>query len=342
MKILSCIPKQRHTTEDKLAWVDQMCQEHKPDLFVTPQEYFGGIQTVFFESGEPMVFEEPDVIDPMIALSKKHDVGIMFGALIKDRQRGQVRERIYGVDPSDGLTGWVDKMMLPAYDHIDAKGAARVSPEDNFEHRAVTIPVKGANIGVLFCWEVYSNYIWHALARANPDFLVSMIKFGVAGWPQKAKDPETGNSIVKGFGFGGDGGWIDRLRFAARYDIAAPIVNSTNSWDLPKRSRPLAGTIFPFGEREDTLYHPKKGERGIIEETVVIDEFDPLEYRLNRVNKHNFFQQLGRWPTSQVRNYTMMWKVKRMERKFAGIKDNAPAEFKAPEIKDDVQQDLFD
>lgn len=315
MKILSCVPQQKYTFKDKLAWIDALAKEHKPDLFVTPQEYFGGVQQLFFNTGEPLVYSESAVLEPIVKLSKKHNMGIMVGALVNDERIRQHRERIYAVDPAAGVVGFVDKMMLPAYDHIDAKGLTRVVPESDFRKRAVAFEVMGARIGVLFCWEVYSDYIWHAIASAEPDFVVSMIKFGVQGWPSKGQD-DSGNAVVKGFGYGNDGGWVERLIMASRYEVCAPIVCSTNSWDQPKRSRPLCGTIYPFDDHENTLWYPAKGERGQIEEHIVIDEFNPLEFRYMRGDKFKYNEATGDWPSGAVRARTMMWKIRRMERKF--------------------------
>lgn len=340
MKVVSCIPEQTETFEEKLAWIDRTLQRTRADLLVLPQEYFGGIQKQLFNTDEPLVYEEVTVVDAVSRLASKHDAGIIVGALVHDRVLNQNRERAYVIDPSSGVVGYFDKIMLPAYDHIEAKGITRVSPETDLENRAKAVEVKGLRVSVLFCWEVYSNYIWHAITRAQPDAVVSMIKFGIKGWPRKGKDPETGQSLVLGFGFGDDGGWLERLRMGARFDVAAPVICSTNSWRLPMRSWPLAGTIYPFDYIEDSLWHPQKGARGTPPEIVIEDEIDPLFWRFVRSNKYRFHQATGKWPDGEVRKYTMMWKIKRMERKLFGPRPS-PVQITEKHTGCTKQQELF-
>lgn len=319
MKVLSCVPQQVYNFADKLKWLDNTAAEFKPDLFVAPQEYFGGVQQLFFNTGEPLHYDEKTITDACGKLAKKHKMTLSIGALIKDAKLNQVRERIYLISNNGKVAGYYDKMILPAY---DIAGLTDVYPESDFAKRAVVCEVDGMRLSIMFCWEVYSNYIWHALSRANPDMLLEQIKFGVCGWPQKGTDAETKKSIVKGFGFGDDGGWIERLRMGSRFDLAAPIVCSTNSWDLPKRARPLCGVIYPFKDpaHPDTLWYPEKGERGNIVEHVQVDEINPLEWRFVRENKFQYKEAVGDWPSSVVREHTMMWKVKRMERVHAGLR----------------------
>lgn len=321
MKVVSCVPRQSYSFADKLDWLDAALKTHKPDLFVTPQEYFGGVQQMFFKTGEPLSYKAEDVVNPIHELAKSYDCGIAFGAVIDDPLLKQRRERIFVVDPARGVTGTFDKMMLPAYDHIDAKSEIAISPETVFKKRARSAYVKGAEVTILFCWEVWSNFIWHALAKADADFVLSMIKFGIAGYPTKGKD-DQGRACVTGFGYGDDGGWLRRLQSAAEFDVAAPIVCATNSWDQPKRSRPLCGTIFPY--EEDTLAYPPKGSRGTIEELFVVDDIDPKKCRYSRENKFKLHEETGEWPSTAVRAKTMMWKVRRMERKFEALATNAP------------------
>jgi hypothetical protein len=325
MKILSCIPKQVGSWNEKIQWLYNAADENPCDIFIMPQEYFGGIQNLLFDTSEPLHYQEPVIIEAMLAFAKVFNIGVAAGALIKDEQLNQVRERIYIIDPDNGVTGYYDKMMLPAYDHINAKGKMRVTPETIFSARRKKSYIKGALVSVLFCWEVWSNFIWHELCLAQPDFLINMIKFGVSGYPQKKKN-SNGESIVTGFGYGDDGGWMDRLISAARFDIAAPIFSSTNSWNQPNRARPLCGMINPFGD--DTLWYPPKGTRGDIQEKIIVDEIDPFEFRYNRGSKYAMNEDLGKWPTSEARKQTMAWKIRRMERKMIGLdnKINKPSD----------------
>ncbi len=237
-------------------------------------------------------------------------------------------ERMWLVDHrhgGDGVIGHADKMMLPAYDHVDAKSPIGITPEHDLSCRSAAFDVRGARIGILFCWEVHSNYIWHALCRAQPDLVLSMIKFGINGYPQKGHTAE-GGAIVAGFGFGDDGGWLERLKMAAKFDLACPIVCSTNSWDLPNKAGALAGVILPWEEKatgsgragKAHTLHQTQGP-GLITEHVQVDEIDPLYWRLIRDNKFAMNEAIGEWPSSEARGFTMAWKIKRMERAFAGL-----------------------
>lgn len=324
--------------ESKLQWIDEQATLHKPDLFVTPQEYFGGVQQLFFNTGEPLSYTAEQILEPIERLARKHNMAIATGALIDDPALGERRERIYVVDPDRGMTGFADKMTLPAYDHVDAKGKTMVYPETVLANRAQAFYAKGARVSILFCWEVFSSYIWHAISQSQPDFVLSMIKFGVRGWPQKAKDPVTRESVVTGFGFGNDGGWVERLRMASKWDIAAPIVCSTNSWDLPAKAGALAGLIMPWEEKEtetrparkDTLWMSEG--KGTIEEHVQVDEVPHLYWRYVRDHKFTLAEVAGEWPSSEARNLTMSWKVRRMERKFLDLPKIA-AEVEEPRKK---------
>ena len=42
MKITTCIPFQKYTFKDKFEWLETQVKALKTDIFITPQEYFGG------------------------------------------------------------------------------------------------------------------------------------------------------------------------------------------------------------------------------------------------------------------------------------------------------------
>jgi hypothetical protein len=315
VKILSCVPEQKRTFEEKLAWMETTIKKHKPNLLVTPQEFFGGIQNVWWNGGRDVAYEQNVVLDPVLKLSKKHGCGIAFGAVVfeSNGDARMKRERVYVVDCGE-VKGYWDKMFLPAYDHIDVKGSIGITPCSSFEERMKTAEVQGARVNVLFCWEVFSNYLWHVLARSEPDIVLSMIKFGICGWPRKGMDEQS--VFGRGFGYGSDGGWLDRLTMAARFDVACPIVCSTNGWDLPARARPLAGVISHYQKEEHTLWHPPSGTRGLVQPQMVMTEVNHLFSRYSRENKHKLQSETNMWPTSEVHEATMMWKVKRREKEM--------------------------
>lgn len=336
LKVLSCVPKQQYHFADKLKWAEQQLKKHKPDLIVLPQEYHGGVQTRFFiEQGttEKLAYDPDEITGPYSKLSKKYGAGIAVGAVVDDPDLKVRRERIFIIDPDKGVMGWADKMMLPAYDHIDAvdslprENQIGIQPESDYSARAQAFTVCGANVSILFCWEVFSSFLWNAIARAQPDFVVSMIKFGVRGWPSKKKRDK-----VEGFGFGGDGGWVERLRMAAKWDLACPIVCSTNSWNLPKKAGALAGVILPWdekankerGARSSTLWE-SSGPGLLDSDHVQVDEIDYMYWRHIRRHRSVLRAEAEQWSSTEARELTMSWKVRRMEREFAGLKDTVVA-----------------
>lgn len=321
MNITSCIPEQKHSLKGKLDWIEAQLIKEPTDLLITPQEYFGGVQQLLFEQKEPLSYKPEEVVEPIKDLCSKYNTGIIVGVLVQDDSLGQIRERAYLIEPHTGVVGSFDKIFLPAYDHINASGLMRVSPEEDMSLRARTYEICGAKVSVLFCWEVFSNHLWHALRSAEPDFLVNMVKFGIRAWPSKSKD-DAGNAIVQGFGYGADGGWQERLHMGSTYDLAAPIVTSTNSWCQPKKAWPLCGVMFPWetDENSSTLWHPYPGESGDIQEVVNTTKIDPLYWRHIRKDKRSMYNAIGEWPDASSRGFTMMMKIKRMEAKLFGGK----------------------
>ena len=112
---------------------------------------------------------------------------------------------------------------------------------------------------------------------------------------------------MTGFGFGNDGGWEERLRIAAKWDLAAPIICSTNSWITPrrwgrspgrffrgKRSRRWnAGQVRPA--RLDTLWM-SEGKGTLDTDHVQVDEVDYLYWRHIGDDKHKLHEITGQWP----------------------------------------------
>ena len=360
LRVLSCVPKQLHNFDDKVNWVEKQILEHKPDVVSLPQEWHGGIQTIFFadqKGTEKLAYSPEEITKPYLELSKRHGVGICVGGLVDDPVLNERRERIYVIDPELGISGYNDKFALPAYDHVDAGGLTKVFPETNLQNRAVSHKCMGANIGIIFCWESLGHEIWHAISRGRPDYVICQIKFGVCGWPVKEKTP-AGESIVTGFGFGADGGWIERLRVAAKWDLACPIVCSTNSWGLPNKAAALAGMILPWEEKEtsgewarparvSTLWNSKECGPGNIQEHIQTDAIDFLYWRLMREHKFTLNAATGEWQSSEVRAQTMRWKIERLEARLVGKpKLEAPkgkgVVTKAPKGSHLLQQSVLD
>lgn len=323
LRVVSCIPEQKYSTDSKFQQMEDYIREYSPDLLVMPQEYFGGIQTKLFPTSAPSTYSEPEVLEPVSRLAIKYNVAIGVGALIWDDPA--TIERYYIVDSHGVLAGYFDKTHLPGYDHIGniAKGSMGVSPNNDLSTRARSVEILGGiKVTVLFCWEVYSNYVWHALRRAEPDIVLNVIKFGAKGYPKKG----AGGALVEGFGFGGDGGWVDRLKFGVLYDVACPIITSTNSWDQPNKAGALCGTLLPWEEPEfdrvsslyDTSYQEEK-VRGYLSQKmdpkVIFEELDYLYWRYVKQGKFKVLQELGEPMGNKGYEYTMLWKIRRMERR---------------------------
>ena len=332
---MSMVPKQRYSFVDKVSWLEEQIKRDKPDIVVTPQEFVSGVQCHFFadepDMDQKVAYSAEEFLEPFLELSKRYDVGICTGSLIDDPDLNERRERIYVIDPDRGMTGFSDKCALPGDDLIDAKGKTKVYPETDISKRAVTHYCKGVQLGILFCWEFGMNFVWHAICRSQPDIVISMVKFGKNGYPLKSKN-EQKESIVTGFGFGPDGGWMERLQMAAKWDVACPIIASTNSWRLPNRAGAICGMLLPWEEkatkgefarpaRVSTLWDTSKEKPAgeTMKERVQVDQVDYLYWRLLKGDKFAMFEQIGEWPSSEARALTMTWKTKRIERRLLGL-----------------------
>ena len=312
-RVLSCIPPQHRTEKDKLDWLYSTAKQHRPDLFVTPQEFLGG---VYIMPGKK-AYARDELLPKVLKLCKTFDMAMTFGVV--EVEGGKNYERIWFLDPEKGLQGHITKFALPRYDHVKAKGYGDITPETNFENRFRVFTLKGARVAGMFCWEVYSNILWTGLALAQPDLVVSLIKFGSMAWPLIQNGPD-GRKEISGFGVAsGHDNWIERLEVASKWQVRCPIVVSTNSWDLPARSQPCCGTVRGIVD-EPTLYTPPKG-RGtpkLAEPKVVVDEFDLNHIRGLRLNKFAYADLVGVFPPWKLVQYTMLLKVGRMEREMIG------------------------
>jgi len=146
LRVLSCVPKQLYKFQDKVDWVEQQAKTHRPDIINLPQEFFGGIQAIFFadRTDQKIAYSEKEITGPLLEIARCYNVGIVGGGLVDDPILNERRERIYVIDPERGISGFNDKFALPAYDHIDAKGQTKVFPETNLNNRAVAHECCGA------------------------------------------------------------------------------------------------------------------------------------------------------------------------------------------------------
>ncbi|MFW6272196.1 MAG: nitrilase-related carbon-nitrogen hydrolase [bacterium] len=313
MKILSCIPKQYNTFDDKFKWLKKTVKKYKPDIFVTPQEFFGG--AVMMKDERDWEFEE---LFPILSdLCQKNNMALIVGVQEKFIDTTN-RTAIWFIDENGEFQGRLFKFALPRYDHVDTHGFGEVTPETDFENRFKVFTIQGMAVTGIFCWEVYSDVLWTGLGIIKPDLVFNLIKFGPNAWP-KVKKKRYKQEVV-GFGYGrwaetDDGGWIDRLRFANIWQVKCPIITSTNSWNLNPRSMPLCGTIsgIPGQCEDDHWYTQKEDKYKEIPEKIIITEVDKNRIRGAIENKYLYKQIVGEFPPMSIGKYTMHLKINRIE-----------------------------
>jgi len=317
VKVLSCVPPQHYNTQDKLEWLDQTAAEHNPDIFLTPQEYFGGMVIM----PQKPFFTEAELLPDLEALCASHDMAMVVGVVEAEDEKNW--ERLWFIDPREGgLLGKITKFALPSYSLAKAGGTYQAYPEIDLRKRAVAFEMRGAKVSGMFCWEVFSDFLWFALGRAEPDIVASLIKFGPMAYPKLKGNKKTGREI-ESFGISsGRNVWLERLEIASIWEANCPIICSTNSWSLPSASMPICGQIRDILDRS-TLWYPRKPRTKALKNFsyshVQIDEVDVNEVRGLRSNKWDYFKLCGKFPPFQMRTFTMWTKIHRLERTLDGV-----------------------
>lgn len=312
-KVLSCVPQQMNTTEDKLNWLVLQCETHKPDIIVTPQEFFGGAVQMM----DKRDFKFDEIFPQLSAICIKYTTAMAVGVQQKDKD-GSNRTAIWFINEKGEYLGRVLKFALPRYDHVATKGFGQVSPETNLEERFKVFKFHDIYVTSIFCWEVYSDILWTGLGILKPDIVFSQIKFGPNAWPKV--ETIEGKKAVTGFGYGrwnetDDGGWIDRLKMANVWQVKCPIVCSTNSWNLNPRSMPICGTISGIdGQAPDDHWYPRKADKlKEIPEKVIVTEIDAQRVRGAVKNKFAYQKAVGEFPPFSIGRFTMHLKINRIE-----------------------------
>ncbi len=312
-KILSCIPRQMTDYNEKLDWLVSMAEMHKPHIFVTPQEFFGGAVQMMHQRD----FKHADLFPVLSAICKRLNMALVVGVQERD-ESGANRSAIWFINELGEYLGRVLKFALPRYDHVATGGFGNVVPEDSFENRFKIFKLHNLYTSAIFCWEVYSDVLWTGLGIMKPDVIFNLIKFGPNAWPS-VKKVNNKNTVV-GFGYGrwaeeDDGGWIARLKMANVWQVKCPIVTSTNSWDLNPRSMPVCGMISGLdGQAVDDHWYPRK-EDGLktIPEKVIISELDENRVRGVLKNKFAYSEAVGEFPPFSLGRFTMHLKINRIE-----------------------------
>lgn len=310
VKILSAVPVQLKDYGEKLAWLHKQCSEHRPDILVTPQEFFGGAVMMSHQRDIEFSLLYPE----LKKLNKQFGTAFVVGVQQKDDSQTN-RSAIWFINEHGEYLGRVLKLALPRYDHIATHGFGHVTPEVDFMERFKLFEIHGLQLSAIFCWEVYSDILWTGLGILKPDVVLSMIKFGPNAWPQ-VKEVD-GKQTVTGFGYGtwDSNEWIERLRIASLYQVRCPIISSTNSWNLRPVSKPICGSVagLPGQLKQETFWEPKRDEGKVIPEKVAIDDIDPGAIRGARQNKFTYKDATGEFPPFSLGKFTMLLKMARIE-----------------------------
>jgi len=302
MRVATCVPKQFYTLEEKLDWLEKAIRENPCDIFITPQEYFGGDYIMPNQSS----FTEEEILPKLLELSNKYNIGLIIGLI--ESEDGDNYERMWFIDKE--LKGKITKFIEPAYT-LKNVGTYGLVEEDNIDNRFQTFEIKGALVSGFFCWEIYSDLLLCGLGLLDLDFCVSQIKFGISAAPKKEKLP---NGLIKvgGINFFKDTNWERRLNLANEFELKCPIMISTNSWNIPKKADHLYGVMDIFTKQEIKKATEEDIENGVVDVT----EIDIEKCRGNREHWSSYLERTGEMPPGFLRQYTMMWKVYNKERKM--------------------------
>lgn len=322
LRVLSCVPKQKYTVKEKIDWLWEQARK-EVDIIVTPQEYFGG---AVIHPDDRISFTEEELLPTLSEIAVETNTALVVGVEESHSEMDVNVEAVWVITEKGKLIDKYFKFALPKYDHVCTSGFGNIVPEIDFTNRIKTTELRGAKISIIFCWEAYSDVLWHNLGRLKPDMVFSMIKFGVNAWPKVKKNPKTNTSDVVGFGYGTwaeDGKWRERLRVASLWQVKCPIINSTNSWGLKPISMPLCGTIAEIpGQVEESFWHPTKEEKlKEIPEKVIIDTVNLDRVRCSVENKFTYADAVGEFPPYDIGKYTMHLKIARIEDRILSGKE---------------------
>lgn len=310
MRILSCVPKQIEDDFDaKLKWLKKMfllAEKKKIDVIVTPQEFLGGN---YMMPSRP-AFQEKELLPAFEVASKATNVALIISLI--EEENGKRYERLWFIDKK--LKGKQTKLFEPAYT-VHRVGTYDLYPEVDFFSRFKTFNLKGAEFAGFFCWEVFSDFLMAGLALLEPDIVVSAIKFGANAYPKNVKNKDGLKQIQEIKYTSGRDIWLERLQMISEFEIKAPIVASTNSWNLRAKSMPMCGVLYPYmklGFKEITDEMLKK-------DVISIDDIDIEKVRGSREHKMAYHKRTGEFPPWETTVYTMLMKIHRMERKIFNV-----------------------
>lgn len=330
-RITTCVPTQLHEEKDKLDWLERTIDEQKPHIFVTSQEFFGGITMM----PQHPFYREEELLPKLLDLTSRKKIGMVCGVVENDN--GSNRERLWFLDEGK-LIGKITKFALPRYSRKGSKGSYEAVEEMSMKNRFVKFPIQGLEVAGMFCWEVFSTSLWNGLRQVEPDMIVSPIKFGINSYPSyEERDGKIWAKVGKfnymQFKDYKTDPWYERLRMAANYDTLCPIFVSTNSWGCRGRSHPLCGVIWDT-DNLTNIWTPEN-EVKEIPEKVITTEYDFNRVRGLRGGKWDFYELVDENPPGRFLELTMLYKIRNIERKrLKGDSAMKLAEFESETIEE--------
>lgn len=299
---------------EKLLWLAGNLAKSEHDLFLTPQEFFGG------HVGMPddMHIERDWLLEKIGTLAKKTQTAIGVGAAVKHKTGGATEDFMY-FDSDGSFIGYHRKFALPAYDDVRAKGAGELWPEVSFEARARPIQIKslGLVIGTIFCWEIFSQALPCAYTFAGVNLIAHPIKFAPRGWP-KVGPVQNGRREVVGFAQEAKSAiWEDKLLMVSRHITMCPIAISCNTWGIGSKFMALTGHVDELKKQTNMIPVPSGPEDFYVHQfSINPSYYTGLDHHFNMGNfkEHTGsvegFHELGPW--------TMHGKMRRIEAHLVG------------------------
>lgn len=283
IRVATCVPLQKWSQVEKWQWLSSAIAKTDCDLFLLPQEYFGGgsMREVCRLKG----IQTDDV--PVTLEYLQENIGMLgatchigIGATVN---RFDVNTEDYLYFKPDGtLLGHHSKMALPAQDSVLTNGASQVTPEADLHAAAslVEIPELGLRVGTVFCWQVFFNYFWSELKANKCNLVVHPIKFAPRAWYEKGQNPDGQNTRV---GFTQNSGskdaaddalgWIRKLKFESEFK-ELPIAVTCNSWAGGEKYLALNGFIEETVGRTEAFPTQSTADA----ERIDIHTYDPSLY----------------------------------------------------------------
>ena len=249
IKVAGCIPKQEWSYKDKLEWLSNALSETLCDLFVTPQEYFGG----HVAGRDGLHIDRGKFRKEMADLAAVHKKALAVGATTTGNAGGAMQEYAYFA-PDGRFCGAHFKFAHPSYDDVRAKGAGKLWPETSWTNRAkpVEIPELGLKIGTVFCWEVFNLSFWAAYSYAGCNMITHPIKFPPRSWCKVHS--QKGQRVIYDYDKNNKSDlWVDRLRAASRHEVLCPIIVSCNTWDIGEKHLAICGHVDELLDTTDLI-----------------------------------------------------------------------------------------